>query len=882
MIKFQAFFVLLLDVCQLGYGQQEIMISGVVRDTNGIALQKANVALITYIDTLRQITRKDGSFLFYVQQATDFELHVTMNSYTTFEKGFSMDQHQHLLNLPPIVLTAEYKQLAPVEVLGVKPITRKEDTLTYNAAAYVLRPGAELERLLRKLPGISWDMDGNLLVEGIKINRIMVNGQNVTVGDLKATLQNLPADVIDNVQVIDDYGDKARLTGVKSGLPEKVLNINLKPDDRHGDISRAEAGVGDKGRYNGTFFSEFFNNDQQWSINGKLANVSPAGDVNEKMLQLGYASKWNSNWSGTVGFGIWGDNHVSSTSMTQKSYLTGTEGDQQESTQTHGNNQNEILNGLLKYAPDRNLQVRLSGFIAWYHNREFLNNNYTISQEDSSFTKLDNGVTTSLNQSNSQAIGTNFYFEKINPNNGQKISIEASYRYKPKQQLETDINQAQVEADSLNSPSSQDYIMHTGTIEKELSTKLAYYFPLGHKSLLELAYGWNYSGTQNDRLTQTPDSTGKDLLTIDSLSNKYSFATTFNRFHVGYLGHADKLSLTLGLDAQPANQQGQTFDKEPAQSYRYFALLPDIQLVYSLSETRKINFQFQGASTSPTPQEVQPLIDLTNPQYPVQGNPSLKPTYTDAVMVGYAQSSLKPGRYFRFAASLTYTAAKDIIVSNLIYPHDTSNIVQETTYTNANGSRSLLTNYQMDLPALLQRHIQISANGTIAQKQDALMTDNIPYKEKSLIIIQGLQFNFLISDIIEATLAGNYTHTLSQYSSGEEGTYSCPVITWSFHWRQQFWQKWVMEYTLNQIFTGVPGKSLQPNPAIINLSIRRDLLPRNQGALSFSVNDLLNTATGFSQNIGPTGITQYRTNLIGRYFLISMILKLERFRKYNP
>jgi hypothetical protein len=882
MIKAQAFLVLLLSLCRLGYAQQEIIISGVVRDTNGIVIPKANVILITQSDTLRQITRKDGIFSFYIRQVSDFEIQVTMNSHTTFKKRFSMNQDQHSLTLPPILLTAEYKQLAPVEVLGIKPITRKEDTLTYHAAAYVVRPGAELERLLRRLPGVSWDLEGNLLVEGIKISRIMVDGQNVTVGDVKSMLQNLPVDIIDKVQVIDDYGDKARLTGVKSGIPEKVLNIILKTDDRHGDISRGEAGAGDKGRYNNVLFSELFNSAQQWSLNGNLTNNSPAGDIHEKMLQLGYANKWNSNWSGNVSLGIWGDSHVSSTSMTQTSYLTGTQGNQQQASQAHGNNQNKMLSGQLKYVPDPNLQVRLSGFMNFYHNRESLTNNYTVSQQDSGFTKLDTGLTHDLSQANSQAIGSNFYFEKTNPNNRQKLSIEASYRYKPKQQLETDTNQALVQVDSLNSVSSQNYLMHTETIEKELSTKLACYFPMSSKSLLELAYGWNYSGTQKDRLTQTLDSTGKDLVTIDSLTNNYAFATTLNRFHVGYLGHSDKLDLNLGLDAQPANQQGKTPGKGLAQTYRYFSLLPAVQLAYSLSKTKKFNLQYQGTSTPPTPQQVQPLLDLTNPQYPVQGNPGLKPSYTDAVTVGYAQSSLNSGRYWRFAASVTYSATKNTIISNLVYPHDTSNIIQETTFLNANGARSLLTNYHLDLPAFMHQRLQISANGAINQTQDALMSDNVPYNEKSLKFIQGLQLNFLIPDLLEATLAGDYNHTLSQYSSGEAGSYSSSALIWSFHWREECWHKWTLESALNQIFTGVSGKRLQSNPAIINLSLRRDLFLGNQGTLSLSVNDLLNTATGFSQNIGLTGITQYRTSLIGRYFLLSMIFKLERFRKYKP
>ncbi len=106
----------------------------------------------------------------------------------------------------------------------------KEDTTEYKASAYPVHANALTEELLKKLPGINVDSNGNVTAEGKQVKKVRINGKDFFGGDVAQATKNLPADVISKIQVIDDYGDQANLTGVKSGEPNKILNITTKKD----------------------------------------------------------------------------------------------------------------------------------------------------------------------------------------------------------------------------------------------------------------------------------------------------------------------------------------------------------------------------------------------------------------------------------------------------------------------------------------------------------------------------------------------------------------------------------------------------------------------------------------------------------------------------
>jgi hypothetical protein len=165
-------------------------------------------------------------------------------------------------------------ELDAIVIRSVRPVLIKEDTVQFDVGAYKVREGAPVEDVIKKLPGVTVDKDGNIETQGKKVARVRVNGKDFFGGDVQTAIQNLPADVIQNIQIIDDYGDAANISGIKSGEPEKIININTQPNKNKGVFGNATVAAGNEGRYAGNVFVNRCNDEQQVSVLGAVNNTN--------------------------------------------------------------------------------------------------------------------------------------------------------------------------------------------------------------------------------------------------------------------------------------------------------------------------------------------------------------------------------------------------------------------------------------------------------------------------------------------------------------------------------------------------------------------------------------------------------------------------------
>ncbi len=212
----------------VGYAQQGFQLVGMITDSAGHPLSRATVQLIDNRDTAAVLTGDDGKFGFSGVAGHRVRLLVTNAGYHAFSRGYSLAGSRTSYLLPPVALRTAYLDLDPVTVSRIRPVTIVEDTVSYHAAAFPVMDGSEVEDILKRLPGVEVNLEGNVIVRGRKLEKVLVNGKEFFGGDVLLAIRNLPADVVEKLQIIDDYGDKARLTGIKTGEPGKILNIVLK------------------------------------------------------------------------------------------------------------------------------------------------------------------------------------------------------------------------------------------------------------------------------------------------------------------------------------------------------------------------------------------------------------------------------------------------------------------------------------------------------------------------------------------------------------------------------------------------------------------------------------------------------------------------------
>src|SRR5690606_34363760 len=253
--------------------QTNKQVKGTLVDSTGQSIIGASIKLISDSDSLVTASDVDGEFEFRQVKSDAFLLTISSLGYNATKLAGKFDGTS-ILDLGKIIITESSQLLEAVNIDGTPLIVVKEDTLEYQNKNYNLRDGAVTEDLLKKLDGVEVDKDGNVTAQGEQVTRVRINGKDFFGGDVQTATKNLPADVIDKIQIIDDYGDQANLTGNKTGDPQRILNIEIAPSKNKGDFGQFRVGGGTEERFQTTAMYNSFAETRQFSSLANLNNMN--------------------------------------------------------------------------------------------------------------------------------------------------------------------------------------------------------------------------------------------------------------------------------------------------------------------------------------------------------------------------------------------------------------------------------------------------------------------------------------------------------------------------------------------------------------------------------------------------------------------------------
>lgn len=247
---------------------QNIKFEGIVKDTTNLPLEMANVMAVnqaTKAVDAYSITNEKGKFLLNLKANSSYNIRFSFlglktKSLTISTKEADINQNVTLIN--------DASQLAEVEIVKQMPVVIKGDTLIYNADSFKTGTERKLEDVLKKLPGVEVNSNGEVEVEGKKVSKLMVEGKDFFDGDTKLGVKNIPADAIDKVQVLRNYNDISAMKSVENNEDNVAMNIKLKSGKKNfwfGDIT-AGAGVA--------------HTDERYLVNPKLFYYNPKYSLN--------------------------------------------------------------------------------------------------------------------------------------------------------------------------------------------------------------------------------------------------------------------------------------------------------------------------------------------------------------------------------------------------------------------------------------------------------------------------------------------------------------------------------------------------------------------------------------------------------------------------
>lgn len=244
--------LLLLSIGWLhAFAQNTAIIKGKVIDSTAKqSLKDASISILDAIDSTVEVSslaKEEGVFEIKDVPNGKYIVRFSFQGYSTIYKLITVDKT--LINLGNIYLETSAANLSEVIVTSTPPMTVKKDTLEFNAGSYKTKPNAVVEDLLKKLPGVIVDKDGNVNAQGEQVARILVDGKRFFGNDAKMATKNLPPDIVDKIQVFDAQSDQSAFSGFDDGTRTKTINIITKKDRRKGIFGRFIAGHGDQGRY---------------------------------------------------------------------------------------------------------------------------------------------------------------------------------------------------------------------------------------------------------------------------------------------------------------------------------------------------------------------------------------------------------------------------------------------------------------------------------------------------------------------------------------------------------------------------------------------------------------------------------------------------------
>jgi len=280
-VYFLLIFVLFTTMSMMAQAQSGGSITGKLIDKETEEpVAQANVRILKQADSTfvsGKASDNTGAFAIPVSNGA-YIVHISYIGYNDVYRNVEVSSSRPQARLGNVILTTDNILLSETVVTAkAAEITVKGDTLEYNADSYKVTESAVVEDLLKKMPGVEIDSEGKITVNGKEIKKILVDGEEFFSDDPKVASKNLPAKMVDKLQVLERRTEQAQMTGFDDGEEENVINLTVRPGMKEGLFGNAFAGYGSKQRYEANAMLNYMKDKDQYTFLGGLNNTNNAG-----------------------------------------------------------------------------------------------------------------------------------------------------------------------------------------------------------------------------------------------------------------------------------------------------------------------------------------------------------------------------------------------------------------------------------------------------------------------------------------------------------------------------------------------------------------------------------------------------------------------------
>ena len=904
---------------------QTFTITGRIADEKGVFLTGATVKLQHPWGELVKggISDAAGGFALPEISKGGYVLVISMLGFETLKGEVNLNDKD--LNIGVLRLTADSKILDQVEIRAqMITAVQKGDTSEFNAGAFKVMKDANAEDLIEKMPGVTLE-NGQMKAQGENVQQVLVDGKPFFGNDPAAALKNLPAELIEKVQIFDAQSEQSQFTGFNDGTTTKTINIVTKSGVQNGQFGKIYAGYGYDDKYQAGGNISFFDGNRRISLIGMTNNINVQNFAAEDIVgTMGGGGGGRSGGGGRGGGGgNTGDFLVGSSGGISKTSAFGINLSDKWGKKTDISGSYFFNNGITTAEKITNRQFLNEESIAdeiygenSLSNTDNLNHRFNFRMEF----KLDSmnsfilrpRLSLQQNDKNSSTIGqtvfgtnllnssTNNYFSNIDGVNfsnsllwrhkfqkkGRTVSLDFTTGYAPKKGESTLQSINGFFAGPNPSVDSLDQRTNLSVNNWNLAGNLEYTEPLGANGQLILNYKNSYQQESSDRrVSDWAVATGGYDLLNEPLSNVFSNDYQTQQGGVGYnFTKGRDFNLSARVNTQWATlANDQTFPRQVVFNRTFFNVLPSANFRYNFDKNHNVRLNYRSNTQLPSVEQLQNVVNNSNPLQLTAGNPNLGQAEQHNMFLRYqATNPAKSTSLFLMAggsvtndyiARSTFLASSDnpIFDDLAVQPG-----AQLSLPVNLNGYRNARSFISYGMPV---KFIKSNMNFDVAYnygRTPGLINESLNYSNTHSFGT-GITVSSNVSDQLDFSIStrpmwNKSTNSLQTAANTEYLTQNSRV---KLNW--QIVEGFVLRTDLtNTFYTGL-SDGFNQSYWLWNLGIGKKIFKNERGEITLAINDLLNQNRNIARVVTESYIEDTRTNALTRFVMLSFTYNLRNF-----
>lgn len=916
MKKFTVFILVLIG---LTASAQKFSIKGTVSDSlSAGTLPSATVMLLNPKDSSLVnfgVTNSTGAFEIKNVNKGTYQLKISFVGYSSFIRNFKTPETGSLVDLGALKLKSKSQDLADIVIQGEKnPVTVKRDTIEFNAGSFKTKTNANVEDLLKKMPGIEVESDGTINAQGEQVQQVTVDGREFFGRDPKLATRNLPADAIDKVQVFDKKSEQSTFTGIDDGTKTKTINLELKEEKRNAAFGNLMAGGGNNDRYQAKASINRFNKGKQFSFLGMGNNINEQGfsigdamnfsgggqqmmgggggrmtvqiDGNNSTVPMNFGGRQNgimTNYAGGINFnqdlnskkttigGNYFYNRLEQNvirDLNRINYLPddSTYNFNQNSTQL-SNSDNHRANITIDHKIDSANSLRFNSSLSYTDAEQNVTSLSETTLEDG--TLINDSDRKTNNASISTNLNSSLLWRHRFKKKGRTVSTNLTFGLS-----QTDSEGNQETLNSFQNNETQNIIQTNNQTTDNLSggASISYTEPLGNRKYLEANY--NFRLNQNEVNREVFDENSGAPVKNPMLSNEYTSNYTYNRPGLNFRVNRQKFNFTVGTSYQSTRLKGDLISRNVTIDRTFQNWLPIARFNYDFSTFKHLRVDYETSMQEPSIQQLQPVIDNSDPLNVYVGNPGLKPAYVQTGNLHF--TTFDPAKFINFFANASVNYQTNAIVNSQDVD---SRLRRITTPVNVKDAltANLNLNFGFPIKILLSR---FNVGGSASENKSITILNDQENSIRAESLGGNVRYNFTYKEFFILDLSANIRNASTKYDFNTQNNQSYINSTYTAETNITILKNYQLNADFNYYMYDSRTNDFSQAIPILNVWLSRFIMKGNAGEIKVGVSNLLDKSLSVTQTASANYLQQETINNLGRYFMVSFTYALNK--QLNP